>query len=111
MATSIEAAGIILAVLPLFISAFEHYESGLEPFKAFWNMNGQLPIHIRKLRNQHVHSEQTLRLLLVPVTEADEISEMIDHPNGELWKLPDMQARLERRLGKPTMLIMRQLHT
>lgn len=39
MLSGVETAGIILAVLPLFISAFEHYNDSLEPLKAFWDID------------------------------------------------------------------------
>jgi hypothetical protein len=98
MATGIETAGIILAVLPLFISAMEHYNDGLDPIKAFYNFDTQLPTHIRKLRNQHVHYEQTMRLLLSPIAEAEDIGDMISVPNGDCWRNSDIQRRLEDRL-------------
>ena len=98
MLTGVETAGIVLAVLPLLISALEHYNEGLEPIKAFWEFDYQLPLHIRKLRNQHVHYEQTLRLLLSPIAEAHKVGEMIEAPNGNLWRDPQMQKKLEDRL-------------
>ena len=98
MLTGVETAGIVLAVLPLFISAFEHYSDGLEPIKAFWEIDRLLPIQIRRLRNQHVHFEQTLRILLSQIVDADEVEEMIAAPNSDVWKTPEMQARLEQQL-------------
>ncbi|KAI9764814.1 MAG: hypothetical protein M1839_005706 [Geoglossum umbratile] len=98
MLTGVETAGLVLAVLPLFISALEHYNDGLEPIKAFWDIDHQLPIQIRRLRNQHVHFEQTLRILLAQLVEADEVEEMIAAPNSGIWKTVEIQERLERRL-------------
>lgn len=98
MLTGVETAGLVLATLPLFISAFEHYNDGLEPIKAFWDIDRQLPIQIRRLRNQHVHFEQTLRILLAQIVEADEVEEMIAAPNSGIWKTVEMLERLESRL-------------
>lgn len=95
MLTGVETAGLVLAVLPLFISAFEHYNDGLEPIKAFWDIDRLLPIQIRRLRNQHVHYEQTLRILLAQIVDRNEVEEMIAAPNSDIWKTPDMQERLE----------------
>lgn len=98
MLTGVETAGIVLAVLPLFISAFEHYNNGLDPIKAFWDIDRLLPIQIRRLRNQHVHFEQTLRILLAQIVNADEVEDMIAAPNSDIWKTPEMQERLEQLL-------------
>jgi hypothetical protein len=49
MLTGVETTGLVLAALPLFISAFEHYNDGLEPIKAFWDIDRLLPIQIRRL--------------------------------------------------------------
>lgn len=95
MLTGIETAGLVLGILPLFISAFEHYNDGLEPIKAFWDIDRLLPIQIRRLRNQHVHYEQTLRILLAQIVDRNEVEEMIAAPNSDIWKTPDMQERLE----------------
>lgn len=95
MLTGVETAGIVLAVLPLFISAFEHYHDGLEPIKAFWDIDQLLPIQIRRLRNQHVHFEQTLRILLAQIVDANEVEDMVAAPNSDFWKTPEMQERLE----------------
>lgn len=95
MLTGVETAGIVLAVLPLFISAFEHYNDSLDPLKAFWDIDRLLPIQIRRLRNQHVHFEQTLRILLAQIVDADEVEDMIAAPNSDIWKTPEMQQKLE----------------
>jgi hypothetical protein len=72
MLTGVETAGVVLTAFPLFISALEHYSNSLELIKAFFEYDSQLPIRIRKLRNQHVHYQQTLRLLLCPIVDPDQ---------------------------------------
>ncbi|KAF2115033.1 hypothetical protein BDV96DRAFT_91523 [Lophiotrema nucula] len=96
--SGVEVAGIALAVLPLFISALEDYEEGLDPIKSFMRWERELPKFIRKLRNQHVHFAQTMRLLLEPITTDVELDEMLDNPSGRMWKDADMSRRLEDRL-------------
>ncbi|KAF2490358.1 hypothetical protein BU16DRAFT_566384 [Lophium mytilinum] len=95
-----EVAGLILAVMPLFISALEDYNDGLDPVKAFLRWERELPQFIRKLRNQHVHYEQTLRLLLAPITTEFDLAEMIADPNGELWKEESMAEKLQEKLAE-----------
>lgn len=100
MATGIEAAGIVLAVLPLFISALEHYSEGLDPMRAFFEFDSQWPVQIRKLRDQHINYNLTLKLLLSSIAEPDEVEEMIADPGGSRWKDNSMQRRLEERLDE-----------
>ncbi|KAF2086812.1 hypothetical protein K490DRAFT_66125 [Saccharata proteae CBS 121410] len=98
--SGIEVAGLVLAVLPLVISALEDYNEGLDPVKSFVRWERELPKYIRKLRNQHVHYEQTLKILLFPLATEFELAQMIDEPNGRLWKEPWMQQRLEEKLNE-----------
>ncbi|EKG16004.1 hypothetical protein MPH_06826 [Macrophomina phaseolina MS6] len=98
--SGVELAGLVLAVLPLVISALEDYNEGLDPVKAFVKWENYLPQYIRKLRNQHVHYEQTLRLLLAPITTEYELAEMIAEPHGELWKDPEMARKLKLKLDE-----------
>lgn len=59
----------------------------------------ELPQCIRKLRNQHVHYEQTIRILLEPITAESEFAELMTDPGrSQLWKDKDMTLRLKDRL-------------
>ena len=82
--TGIEIAGLVLAVLPVLVSAFEHYNDGINPLKAAVRWDSQLPRLIRKIRNQHVHYEQTLMQLLGPLVAENQLAEMVARPNGDL---------------------------
>lgn len=47
----------------------------------------ELPQYIRKLRNQHVHYAQTIRILFEPITAEEELAEMMSDPGSQqLWK-------------------------
>jgi response regulator RpfG family c-di-GMP phosphodiesterase len=75
-----------------------HCATGLEPIKAFWDIDRLLPIQIRRLRNQHVHFEQTLRLLLSQIVNSDEVEELIAAPNSDICRTPEVQESLEQHL-------------
>ena len=60
----------------------------------------ELPALIRKLRNQHVHYAQTIRILLEPITDEFELAELLQEPNGQLWKGKAMAKKLSDRLGE-----------
>ncbi|EON62852.1 hypothetical protein W97_02077 [Coniosporium apollinis CBS 100218] len=98
--SGLEVAGVVLGVLPLLVSALEHYNEGLDPIKAFWGWERELPQFIRKLRNQHVHYEQTLKLLLAPITEDAELADMVANPGQGLWKDAEIAIKLENRLNE-----------
>ncbi|KAI9709576.1 MAG: hypothetical protein M1820_003336 [Bogoriella megaspora] len=98
--SGIEVAGLVLAVLPLFISALEDYNEGLDPIKAFWSWEAELPKFIRKLRNQHVHYEQILRTMLAPITTEGQLAEMIENPSSVRWKDDGIGVQLEDKLAE-----------
>lgn len=59
----------------------------------------ELPQCIRKLRNQHVHYTQTIRILLEPITADVELAEMMSDPGSSiLWKDKEMALKLQDRL-------------
>ena len=67
--------------------------------KSFVRWERELPQLIRNLRAQHVDYAQTIRLLLEPITTEFELAELLQDPNGQLWKGSTMAKRLKDRLG------------
>ena len=58
-----------------------------------------MPQYIRKLRNQHVHYAQTIRILFEPITSDVELAEMMANPGSTtLWKGKYMAEKLQERL-------------
>jgi len=80
-------------------AGIESYNEGLDPVKAFVRWERDLPQLIRKLRNQHVHYAQTMRILLEPITTEFELAEMLSDPAGaQLWKDKHMAEKLQNKL-------------
>lgn len=96
--SGIEAAGLVLAVLPLFISAFEDYNEGLEGIKAFWRWEHELPNCIRELRDQHMQYELNLKVLLLPIITDAELAELLNNPIKQLWKNAGIERKLKHEL-------------
>lgn len=114
--SGIEIAGLVLGCLPLLIqgtfdfscsrkglansyTGIESYNEGLDPIKSFMRWDKELPQCIRKLRNQHVHYSQTIRILLEPITADVELAEMMTDPGSlQLWKDKEMALKLQERL-------------
>lgn len=105
--SGVEVAGLILGCLPLMIQgvseydndeqesrradgmvAIESYKEGLDPIKAMFGREKELPVFIRKLRTQHDHYEQTIQLLFGSITSDAEFAKMTADPGSsqELWK-------------------------
>lgn len=77
----------------------ESYNEGLDPIKSFVRWERELPQFIRKLRNQHVHYAQTIRILFEPITSELELAEMMTDPGSQqLWKSKDMANKLQDKL-------------
>lgn len=94
-----EIAGLVLAVVPLLISALEHYEDAIAPSVAFLRWRQQLPKVIRDLYMGHTSYEQNIRLLLDQSTSKEQLSEMVSDPNCVHWKSEDLVDALQDRLG------------
>jgi hypothetical protein len=81
------------------IIGIESYNEGLDPIKSFVRWERELPQFIRKLRNQHVHYAQTIRILFEPITSDVELADMMANPGStELWKSKHMAEKLQERL-------------
>ena len=79
--------------------AIETYNEGLDPIKSFMRWERELPQFIRKLRNQHVHYAQTIRILLEPITSDVELGELMTDPGSlHLWGSPKFATKLQDRL-------------
>jgi len=94
-----EIAGLVLAVVPLLISALEHYEDAVDPYVAFRRWRQQLPKVIRDLYMGHTSYEQNIRLLLDQSTSNEQLSEMVSDPSCAHWKSEDLVDALQDRLG------------
>ncbi|KAK0707941.1 hypothetical protein B0H67DRAFT_588952 [Lasiosphaeris hirsuta] len=94
-----EVAGLILAVVPLLISALEHYEDAVNPVVAFLQWKQQLPKVIRELYMENATYAQNIRLLLNQTMSDAELSDMINNPNCDGWKSADIEGALRDQLG------------
>lgn len=98
--SGVEAAGFVLAAIPLVISALEHYEDILDPTVAFVKYRGELSRATRELGNQHASFEQTIQILLQPITDEEELSDMIENTDSSYWSEPSIDRALRKKLGK-----------
>ncbi|PGH13361.1 hypothetical protein AJ80_06355 [Polytolypa hystricis UAMH7299] len=110
--SGIETAGLVLAVMPLIISAIENYESVIEPARAFLKWRGQLSDAIRELYLGRTTYDQTIRLLLMSIINQEDLDQMMDDPTSEHWKDNELAANLRLKLKKsydPCMLTIKEI--
>lgn len=95
-----EAAGLVLGALPLLISALEHHDEVVNPLRAFKNCRTELYDLVTKLHQLHISFEQSLHILLGPITTESELAEMKNDTQSQLWQAPTIDEELRRLLGR-----------
>ncbi|CAG8039174.1 unnamed protein product [Penicillium salamii] len=101
MVTGIEAAGLALAILPLFVNQIDGYVRGIEKIKALRRYRREFKAYSVGLRTQHAILLNTLEQTLEGVVDdEDQVAELICNPQGEGWRDPGFQKRLRRRLDR-----------
>lgn len=96
-----EGLGIVLAVLPLIVSALEHYEDVFVPFQRYKHYVPELARFQRRLLAQKTIFRSQCQLLLVSLTDEDTARSMLEGHHQE-WLSNDLEARLSKQLGDST---------
>lgn len=109
MVTGVETAGLVLATIPLLICAFENYENAIGPTKAFFQWKGNLSKAMNELYVLHAAYDQTLRVLLNPVTSKEDLVTMVENTKSDLWTQGDIAEDLEYHLGTAYMAVMLEI--
>ncbi|MCJ1436199.1 hypothetical protein MMC27_005577 [Xylographa pallens] len=96
-----EVVGVVLGVLPLLISAIEHYEF-FAPFVCHSKFTRELQDFRRKLDARKLLFRNHCRLLLADLVHEDLLEEMFhDGPRHTSWRDKDINERIKRHLGEP----------
>lgn len=86
MATGVEIAGLVLAVLPLLVKQLDNYARGLERTRTLRRYSRELYKYAVGLSTQHKLLLNTLEQTLEEVVDNhDERSELIYNPKGPGW--------------------------
>ena len=93
-----EAAGLALAILPLLISAIEHYDDSLKPFRRICHFSSQVNKFLRRVEAQQAIFLNQCRLLLEESVESDTASQMIKDRQHPFWADTEVDGELQRQL-------------
>jgi hypothetical protein len=99
--SGVEAAGFVLAVLPLLISALEDYRTGSEPLKDWWRFRTVYKECYQNISIQKIFFEENLEQLLTPLVEDEgQLAALLEKPGGDGWKDPDLEEMLKKKMPK-----------
>ncbi|WEW57129.1 hypothetical protein PRK78_002589 [Emydomyces testavorans] len=100
MVTGVETAGLVLATFPLVIKVLEHYGSCVESMKEWVRFRAEFTIFMNSLYRQKIFFRQNIEDLLSSVIDSEyDMARMLDDPNDPVWKDPELEVRLKRRLS------------
>lgn len=96
-------AGLALGILPLLISAAEHYDGTLRPFERYQNFAKEADRFQGQLAIQKVIFRNQCRILLEEIIEHDVASSMLHGPSGPShpsWSDVELEEQLSQLLGE-----------
>ncbi|KAI0438666.1 hypothetical protein F4803DRAFT_534149 [Xylaria telfairii] len=96
--SGIEAVGLALGIIPLIISALEHYQDGKGAVSTWRQPLRVARSLIRNLKTEHGKLYNTCETLLGGIVSPTKLIPMLNEPFGPLWQDEDTKERIERRL-------------
>ncbi len=100
MVTGVETAGLVLASLPLAISAFEYYKNGCQPLIDWWKFEAVYKRLVQEIDLLRTFLRQFLEKLLSPIVDTDEeLQSLLKNPSGDAWKSLELDRNLRIKLS------------
>jgi hypothetical protein len=96
--SGIEVAGILLGVIPLVISALEHYAEGISTIHKWWRYKRELASLKRILDAEYVRYLNTCEELLSGIVPDATLAALLDFPGGPGWQDSEIERKLRSRL-------------
>ncbi len=97
--TGVEAARFVLGVLPLMISAAEHYGDVFRPFNRYRKFAPELELYQQQLGTQKTIFRNECHLLLATLTNRQTAKEMLREGKHLLWEDLDLDERFAKHFG------------
>ena len=93
-------AEVVLGILPLLVSAVEHWDDCLRPFKRYRKFASEVDRFRQHLNVQHTIFRNQCRILLENVTEDDTAVQMLAQWRHPLWSDSEIESELSKRLAE-----------
>ncbi|ERF69948.1 hypothetical protein EPUS_05492 [Endocarpon pusillum Z07020] len=98
--SGMEIAGLVLASIPLVVTALEHYSDGMSTFERWWRYKREVNRVVRLLVAEQALFQGTCEKLLNAVVTPTELERLIELPGGAQWKDSNLDESLRRHLGR-----------
>lgn len=99
MASGVELAGIVLAVLPIVAKGVKEYGDGLALIHEYWRYRGIYKEFQHQIDLQTLLLRQQLEYLLGQIAQSSaQLQELIDRPDSPEWSNQDLENRLRQLL-------------
>jgi hypothetical protein len=102
LSLSMEVAGIVLAIVPLCITALEHHGSVARGFKAWFNYQAKYARFAEELGLRLVEFDQSIRRVLraAGISDDEQTDAMIKSCSVEFWRDTDQETKLKAHFGE-----------
>ncbi|KAK0104009.1 hypothetical protein ONS96_005115 [Cadophora gregata f. sp. sojae] len=97
--SGLEVVGVVFGVLPLLISAAEHYDDVFKPFKRFKKYAPELDSYQKRLKVQKTIFMNECQILLTTLTNRQSAKEMLQEKDHPSWSDEALKRRLIEQLG------------
>ena len=97
--TGVEAAGLVLGVLPLLTPVLKHFDNVGRSFSRYRNFTPEVRRFQQRFKAQKVISQNKCRRLLSKVIEYDVAVKMLEDGNHPLWEDQRLIERFTEYLG------------
>lgn len=97
--SGVEVAGLVLGALPLILAGLQFYGEGIAVTKRYWKYREEVNSLLDDLKAESAVYQNSIETLLLGVIDARDVTEFLANPGGELWKAPDFERKLRKRLG------------
>jgi hypothetical protein len=97
--SGVEAAGLVLAVIPLLVSGLEFYARGVATSRRFGRYRQEFESLARELKTEETVLENSINHLLTGVIRSNDMPAFLSDPQGQQWKNANLEKKLRGRLG------------
>ncbi|ETI28068.1 hypothetical protein G647_00517 [Cladophialophora carrionii CBS 160.54] len=102
MASGVEVAGLVLAILPLLVKKLDDYAAGLATIRAFGSKTHRFEMKIYAARlgaQKAILMNGVVHLIRDAIGDDVDVAEVLEDPHHSLWRDPKVEASLRTTLA------------